>query len=134
MPARRMQCRDAALTLLVLIVSAFGMASATGINIQERTREIGVMRAIGATPRMIFQQFVAEGMIVSVASIALGLLLAWPLSRLAAVFFGRLMLGEGAALRLAISREGLAIVLGTTLLPTTPKTASTRNSIREKSN
>jgi putative ABC transport system permease protein len=104
------------LSLLVLVVSALGMASATGINVQERTREIGVMRAIGATPRMIFQQFIAEGMIVSVVSIALGLLLAWPLSQVAAIFFGRLMLGDGAALRLAISGEGLAIVLGTTLV------------------
>lgn len=104
------------LSLLVLVVSALGMASATGINVQERTREIGVMRAIGATPRMISRQFVAEGMIVSVTSIVLGLLLAWPLSQVAALFFGRLMLGDGAALRLAISGEGLAIVLGTTLL------------------
>jgi hypothetical protein len=104
------------LSLLVLVVSALGMASATGINVQERTREIGVMRAIGATPRMIFQQFTTEGMLVSIISILLGLLLAWPLSQLAAVFFGRLMLGDGAALRFAISGDGLAIVLGTTLV------------------
>ena len=104
------------LSLLVLVVSALGMASATGINVQERTREIGVMRAIGATPHMIFRLFVAEGMMVSVCSIALGLLLAWPLSQAAAIFFGRLMLGNGAALRLAFSGEGLAVVLGTTLV------------------
>ncbi len=104
------------LSLLVLVVSALGMASATGINIQERTREIGVLRAIGATPRMIFEMFVAEGMITSVASILLGLLLAWPLSIVASVFFGKLMLGEGAALRYAFSGEGLAIVLVTTLV------------------
>ncbi|MHB8747081.1 MAG: ABC transporter permease [Gammaproteobacteria bacterium] len=104
------------LSLLVLVVSALGMASATGINIQERTREIGVLRAIGATPRMIFELFVAEGMITSVASIVLGLLLAWPLSRVASVFFGKLMLGEGAVLRYAFSGEGFAIVLATTLV------------------
>lgn len=103
------------LSLLVLVVSALGMASATGINIQERTREIGVLRAIGATPQMIFEMFVAEGMIISVASILLGLLLAWPLSIVASVFFGELMLGEGSALRYAFSGQGLAIVLFTTL-------------------
>ena len=65
---------------------------------------------------MIFRLFVAEGMIVSVCSIVLGLLLAWPLSQAAAVFFGRLMLGDGATLRLAFSGEGLVIVLGTTLV------------------
>lgn len=103
------------LSLLVLVVSALGMASATGINIQERTREIGVLRAIGATPQMIFEMFVAEGMMTSVVSILLGLLLAWPLSMVASVFFGELMLGEGSALRYAFSGQGLAIVLLTTL-------------------
>lgn len=104
------------LSLLVLVVSALGMASATGISIMERTREIGVLRAIGATPKRIFQMFVAEGMIVSAASILLGLLLAWPLSQIASVFFGRLMLGDGAALRYVFSEEGFAITLLTTLI------------------
>jgi putative ABC transport system permease protein len=104
------------LSLLVLVVSALGMASATGIGILERTREIGILRSIGATPRMIFQMFVAEGMITSIVSILLGLLLAWPLSRVAAVFFGKLMLGEGAVLRYAFSGEGFTITLVTTLV------------------
>lgn len=104
------------LSLLVLVVSALGMASATGISIMERTREIGVLRAIGATPKWIFQLFVAEGMIVSAASILLGLLLAWPLSQAASIFFGKLMLGEGAALRYVFSGEGFVITLLTTLI------------------
>ena len=37
------------------------MASATGINIGERTREIGVMKAIGTTPKMIYSLFVTVG-------------------------------------------------------------------------
>lgn len=104
------------LSLAVLVVSALGMASATGINILERTREIGVLRAIGATPRMIFQLFVAEGMITSAVSIMLGLLLAWPLGMIASIFFGTLMLGEGAVLRYAFSGEGFLITLVTTLI------------------
>lgn len=104
------------LSLLVLIVSALGMASAMSISILERTREIGVLRAIGATPKMIFQLFVAEGMITSIASILLGMLLAWPLSMAASVFFGELMLGDGAALRYVFSGEGFLITLATTLI------------------
>ena len=104
------------LSLSVLVVSALGMASATGINILERTREIGVLRAIGATPGMIFRLFVAEGMLASIASIALGLLLAWPLSKVAAEFFGTLMLGEDAILPYAFSVEGFVITLATTLV------------------
>jgi ABC-type lipoprotein release transport system permease subunit len=74
------------------------------------------MRAIGATPKMVFDMLVVEGVLTSIASVILGLLLAWPLSRMAAVFFGRLMLGEGAALRYAFSTQGFVIVLCTSLL------------------
>ncbi|NVO02044.1 MAG: FtsX-like permease family protein [Bacteroidetes bacterium] len=104
------------LSLLVLIVSAVGMASATGINIWERTREIGVMRAIGATPKKIYSLFVMEGMIISVMSIVIGLILAYPLSQLAAIFFGQLMLGKEAILEYAFSPLGFGITLAVTII------------------
>lgn len=92
------------------------MASATGINVMERTREIGVLRAIGATPAVIYRLFVAEGMIISVASIFLGSVLSWPLSIAAAAFFGNLMLGDGASLRFAFSPKGFWITMAATLV------------------
>lgn len=104
------------LSFLVLVVSAIGMASATGINIWERTREIGVMRAIGATPKKIYGIFLNEGMIVSTLSVLLGLLLAYPLSKLAAVFFGNLMLGKEVVLQYAFSPLGFWITLVVTIL------------------
>ena len=103
------------LALLVLVVSALGMASATGITIMERTREIGVLRAIGATPKMIYRLFVAEGMVTSIAGISAGMLLAWPLSVAASAFFGALILGAGVPLRFAFSYEGFVITLAMTL-------------------
>jgi putative ABC transport system permease protein len=104
------------LSFLVLLVSAIGMASATGINIMERTREIGVMRAIGATANKIYSLFVMEGMITSMLSILLGLLLSWPLSKLAAIFFGNLMLGKEAELEFAFSPSGFWITFTVTIL------------------
>lgn len=103
------------LALLVLVVSALGMASATSINIMERTREIGVMRAIGATPKMIYELFVTEGMIISVMSILLGVLFAWPLSVIASRFFGYLILGANTPLDFAFSGVGFLITLLITL-------------------
>jgi len=104
------------LSFLVLLVSAVGMASATGINIWERTREIGVMRAIGATPNFIYALFVNERVITCSISIVFGLLLSYPLSRLAALFFGRLMLGNDAELTYAFSTSGFFITLAVTLV------------------
>lgn len=99
----------------VLLVSALGMASAMGISIMERTREIGVLRAIGATPAKVFRLFETEGLITSVASILFGVMLSWPLSALASIFFGDLMLG-GAELEFVVSEQGLWITLLTTLI------------------
>jgi putative ABC transport system permease protein len=104
-----------ALSLLVLLVSAMGMGSAMAIGIQERTREIGIMRAIGATPSIVFRRFVGEGMQLGVASIVTGLVVAWPLGAGASAAFGRLMLGEDARLRFAFSPTGLSIVVVVTL-------------------
>ena len=101
----------ALLSLLVLVVGALGMASATGISVMERTREIGVLRAIGATPKMIYGLFVAEGMVISVVSIFSGLLLAWPLSVAASAFFGDLILGASTPLDYAFSNLGFVVTV-----------------------
>ncbi len=104
------------LAFLVLWVSALGMASATSITVMERTREIGVLRAIGATPNRILRRFVTEGMTTNLAGLALGLILSWPLSTVASAFFGRLMLGEGAVLRYAWSPAGCVVTVATSIV------------------
>ena len=86
------------------------------ISIQERTREIGVMRAIGATPAMVSRRLLREGLPLGVVSLVLGLLAAWPLGEAAAGAFGRLMLGENARLQFAFSPTGLLAVIGVTLV------------------
>ena len=60
--------------------------------------------------------FLNEGMITSVISILAGLLLSYPLSRVAAVFFGKLMLGNDAKLEYAFSLSGFLITIAVTLL------------------
>jgi putative ABC transport system permease protein len=97
------------LSALVLIVSAIGNASAAGIDVLARTRELGVMRAIGATPRTIARLLRLEGLLTSGMAIGLGLILAAPLTSHAAAFFGDLMLGEGSLLEPAFSLPGLAV-------------------------
>lgn len=104
------------LSLLVLSVSSMGMGSAMGINVMERTREIGVLRAIGATPKMVTRLFVMEGFIVSALSVLVGILLALPLSAYGAKFFGNLILGENTPLDFAFSPMGFVITLIVTLL------------------
>jgi putative ABC transport system permease protein len=91
------------------------MAAATGINIMERRREIGVMRAIGATPKLIYGLFVTEGVVVSIVSILIGVFLSLPMSFAASAFFGSLILGASTPLDFAFSTSGFVITLLTTM-------------------
>ena len=85
-----------------------------GVDVLQRTRELGVMRAIGATPEAIAQLLRRESVVVSVLAVGFGVLLAVPLTAGATTFFGALMLGDGARLEFAWSATGLGVTLLTT--------------------
>jgi putative ABC transport system permease protein len=66
---------------LLAVVGALGLAGAMSINVLERTREIGVMRAVGATGRAVRGIVIGEGALIGVLSWSIGLALAVPISR-----------------------------------------------------
>ena len=71
------------LVIMAALLSAVGIIGLTGtmtINVLESTREIGVMRAVGASHRSIFGIFITEGVVVAVMAWAAGAVLSWPLS------------------------------------------------------
>lgn len=68
------------MALLIALVGGLGMTSTMSINVFERTREIGVMRAIGAPSGTIMRMVVAEGMIIGVISWIFGTILAVPIA------------------------------------------------------
>ena len=70
------------MAVLLAIVGALGLTGTMGINVLERTREIGVMRAIGASSIHIGQVFVVEALCIGVLSWLAGVILALPISLL----------------------------------------------------
>jgi putative ABC transport system permease protein len=54
-----------------------GLVSALSTGIIERTREVGILRRLGARARLIRRLFSAEGMTKAVAGWAFGVLLGW---------------------------------------------------------
>jgi len=54
------------LSIVVLLAGGFGIANVTMLSVLERTPEIGLRRAVGATPRQIAAQFFAESVITGV--------------------------------------------------------------------
>lgn len=78
-----------AMAALVAIVGGLALASAMSVNVLERTREIGILRAIGASTRAVMKIVVVEGTVLAGLSWLVAVALALPLSRVIGDFAGR---------------------------------------------
>ena len=66
-----------AFVAISLIVSSIMIGVITLISVQERTKEIGILRAIGASKRNVSSMFSAETVIIGFTSGALGVLITY---------------------------------------------------------
>jgi putative ABC transport system permease protein len=93
------------MSILVLFVGGLGLASTMSINVMERTREIGVLRAIGASAASILQIIVSEGAIIGALAWVLALVISWPVSQFVSATFGTTFFET--PLRFAVSVPGI---------------------------
>jgi putative ABC transport system permease protein len=70
------------LGFLIVAMSMFGLANAITTNVLERTREIGILRCIGARARDVRRIFTTEGVALAIAGWMLGVPLGYALTRL----------------------------------------------------
>ena len=68
------------ITLLSLIVGGIGVMNIMFVSVKERTREIGVRKAIGATKGMILGQFLMEAVSICLIARLIGLSISYMLS------------------------------------------------------
>jgi putative ABC transport system permease protein len=79
------------MAVLMAAVGGLGLMGTMTLNVLERTREIGVMRAIGASNGSIRRIVLAEGLLIGMLSWALGALLAVPFGQLLSTALGELI-------------------------------------------
>jgi macrolide transport system ATP-binding/permease protein len=65
----------ATIAAISLVVGGVGIMNIMLVSVTERTREIGLRKAVGATPRDILVQFLTETVVVSVTGGVMGILL-----------------------------------------------------------
>ena len=68
------------MAILTASVGSIGLAGTMSMNVMERTREIGVMRSIGAIDEVIMRMVILEGVVIGGISWLLGALLSFPIT------------------------------------------------------
>ena len=109
-----------AFVAISLVVSSIMIGIITNISVLERTKEIGILRAIGASKKDVSRVFNAETLIIGLAAGAIGiimtLILCVPITAIVQYFTGldnirAILPWEGAAILVAISMV-LTLVAG----------------------
>ena len=92
---------------ITLVISGIGIMNIMLVTVTERTREIGVRLAVGASAREILVQFLTEAMLVSLSGGLLGILVGVAIPLSVAVF---------ADIRIPISPVAIVVAFGVSCL------------------
>jgi putative ABC transport system permease protein len=102
------------MALLTAFVGSIGLTGTMGMNVLERTREIGVMRAIGAVDLEIIKSVVIESIMIGLITWCLAIGLSFPISEILLNIISESMMGS--SMDLNFTPEGVVIWLGVVIL------------------
>jgi len=122
------------MALLTAVVGSIGLAGTMSMNVLERTREIGIIRAVGASDRSVINLVMVEGLLIGLMSWILGTLLSFPISYLLSNAINLALFGATA--NFTFSPIGVVLWLGVVLVLSTlasviPARNAARLTIRE---
>jgi putative ABC transport system permease protein len=122
------------MAILLAVVGGIGLMGTMSLNVLERTREIGVMRAIGASDGAVLRVVIVEGVIIGLLSWLVGAVLAYPLSKIMSDMVGYSIVQ--ASLSYTFSMQGVVlwlvvVVLLAALASFLPARSASRVTVRE---
>jgi putative ABC transport system permease protein len=79
---------------LIGFVGGLGLMGTMSINVLERTKEIGIMRAVGASDGQVQQIVIAEGLVIGCIAWILGIVLSVPVSQVMSTQMGIQLLSQ----------------------------------------
>ena len=122
------------ISTVMAVVGALGLTSSMGTSVVERTREFGIMRAIGAKSNTILRNVISEGVFIGLMSWIIALPLSLPLSFGIDYLIGNMSFRS--PLPLIVSPMGLIIwlliiIIGSIAASAYPAKQASRLTIRE---
>lgn len=106
------------LGIVLVVGTCFGIVSAFNMNLQERRRQIGLLRAVGTTKKQIVNIFGREALLIALCSVPAGLLLSY-----AGVYIVVRIMADGFSYRPAwyvfvlSALLGMAVVMLAAMIP-----------------
>ncbi|MCX8128851.1 MAG: FtsX-like permease family protein [Clostridia bacterium] len=79
-------------SLMVVVVASFGLTSTMSVQVSERTKEIGIMKAMGATKLQIRRVVTAESIFICILSWLISILVGIPAGIMGAYVFGYIII------------------------------------------
>ncbi|MFO0580582.1 MAG: FtsX-like permease family protein [Polyangia bacterium] len=121
---------------ILAAIGVLGLMTTVSLNVSERRREIGVLRALGATPGRVAQIVIIEGLVVGLLAWLVATLAVVPLTKVIGDQILRRMLSSGTEITLGFEPAGCAIWLAVTLAGSTlaslwPARQASRVSVHE---
>jgi putative ABC transport system permease protein len=116
------------------VVGGIGLASTMSANILDRTREFGVMHAIGARPTAVRRIVVAEGVFLALTSCLVAVIPALALTAVLGAGLGNLFMSAPLPYRFSMLAVGIwtaLVVLGAVLATEAAATRASRITVRE---
>jgi putative ABC transport system permease protein len=101
---------------LAILASVFGIINTQYISVLERTREIGLMKALGMKRKEISRMFRYEAAWIGFLGGAIGVFIAWLITLLNPVIGGVLGLGEGVRLLIIDPVQAAVLIVGLMLV------------------
>jgi putative ABC transport system permease protein len=96
---------------IALVVAALGIVNTMVMSITERTREIGILKALGAEDQQVRSLFLVETGLIGLAGSLLGVTLGWGVSRILSLIAKRIMTAQGVP-AMEFFRMPIYLVLG----------------------
>jgi putative ABC transport system permease protein len=123
-----------AIAIAMGVIGGIGLASTMSANILDRTREFGVMHAIGAPPRAVRRIVVSEGIFLALISCLVAVIPTLALTAVLGTGLGNLFMYAPLPFRVSMLAVGIwivLVVLGAILATEAAATRASRITVRE---